>query len=110
MKATLSLHLRYFFLTEEKELGLIAAVCFVMGLTLAVFFAYHCNLAWKNMTTNESYKRPAEIRQKMTEVRIFDSLIKECDDWKEHDEDMPRTRVDDVMLPAKSNERRKWLE
>ena len=85
MAATMWLHMRYFFLTEEKALGLIAAICFMMMFTLALFFGYHCNLAWKNMTTNETYKKPSQISENKSNIRILDMLIKECKDWKEID-------------------------
>lgn len=110
MKATLWLHMRYFFLTEEKALGLIAAVCFMMMLTLSVFFGYHCNLAWKNMTTNETYKKPALISEVKSHVRIFDELIRECNDWEEKETEMPRIILDGETLPAKPNQRKKALE
>lgn len=37
-------------------------------------------------------------------------LIKECDDWEEKDEDMPRIILDDKPLPSKKNQRHKYLE
>lgn len=51
------MHLRYFFLNEEKNFGVIVVICAVMGFVLIFFFGYHLNLATSNTTCNEDYKK-----------------------------------------------------
>lgn len=55
--ATLIMHLKFFFLNEERKFGVVVVICIVMGVCLLVFFLYHLDLALSNMTTNESFKR-----------------------------------------------------
>lgn len=58
MDATIYLHCRYFFFTEEKALGSILIIAVFFMALLIGFLLYHFNFAVKNMTTNEAYKRP----------------------------------------------------
>ena len=69
LEATLFLHFRYFFFTEEKGMGLVAGVSVIMFFVLTWFLNYHLNFVSQNMTTNESYKRSSmivEIKCKMS--------------------------------------------
>lgn len=57
VKPSMTIHLKYFFMTEERNFGVILVICMVMGEVLMVFLGYHLNLAYNNKTTNESFKR-----------------------------------------------------
>ena len=54
---TIYYHFRYFFLFEEKGLGVMVIICAVMVICLIIFLGYHLNLAVRNETTNENIKR-----------------------------------------------------
>ena len=57
VKPSFIMFLKYFFLNEEKFLGLIIIISIVMFVMLVMFFSYHLSLATANETTNESFKR-----------------------------------------------------
>lgn len=57
LKPTWSIHLKYFFLSEERNFGIVLLICMVMFFVLSGFLWYHLSLAKSNMTTNESFKR-----------------------------------------------------
>jgi len=54
---TLWMHVKFFFNQEEKNFGLVIAICIVMGVVLVAFVGYHLRLAKSNQTTNEEFKR-----------------------------------------------------
>ena len=56
-EATIKLHLKNFFMTEEKLLGLVTIMCPIIAIVLFSFLIYHINLALNNTTTNESHKK-----------------------------------------------------
>ena len=56
-KPTWTIHLKYFFLAEERYFGIVLVICFIMFWVLGGFLFYHLRLARNNMTTNESFKR-----------------------------------------------------
>ena len=56
---TLWTHVKFFFLNEERHLGVVVSICAIITPVLCGFFGYHLRLAWNNETTNESYKRDA---------------------------------------------------
>ena len=62
-EATLLMHLKYFFLNEERHFGIVVCICTIITPVLIGFFGYHLRLAWKNETTNESYKRESFTNQ-----------------------------------------------
>ena len=76
------MHLRYFFLNEEKNFGVIAVICAVMAVVLIFFFGYHLGLATSNTTCNEDYKKE-EFRQTLKlQKQTLERLLKEVEDFK----------------------------
>lgn len=57
---TFFMHLKYFFLNEQRHFCVVVLICIVMTVALFVFLGYHLDLARHNMTTNESFKHAAE--------------------------------------------------
>lgn len=76
------MHIRYFFINQEKWFGLVVIICIVMSVVLALFFGYHVNLAWNNETTNESMKKKDFKSSLARETSIIKALITETDDWE----------------------------
>jgi len=72
---TLMSHFKYFFLYEEKGLGIMVIICFVMVICLIIFLGYHLNLAIRNETTNESFKREELLYNIQTERKTMNDLI-----------------------------------
>lgn len=72
---TLMSHFKYFFLYEEKGLGVMVIICFVMVICLIIFLGYHLNLAIRNETTNESFKREELLYNNQTERKTMNDLI-----------------------------------
>lgn len=46
----------FYIMTERRALALLFLVAGIFGAVLAVFFLYHCMMAYKGFTTNESFK------------------------------------------------------
>ena len=76
------MHAKYFFINQEKWFGLIVIICIVMSFVLLCFFLYHVNLAWKNETTNENFKRKNCDCNIKRELSIVRALIQETDEWQ----------------------------
>ena len=72
---TLMSHFKYFFLYEEKGLGIMVIICVVMVICLIIFLGYHLNLAIRNETTNESFKREELLYNNQTERKTMNDLI-----------------------------------
>ena len=105
-KPTLSIHLKYFFLAEERYFGIVLVICVVMAVVLTCFLGYHLRLARSNQTTNESFKRDEFKHALQYEKKVLKELIKECEDWvpkklEDGTEEtiMPPIRVDGELMP-----------
>ena len=79
---SLIMHLKYFFLFEQKMFGAVIIICVVMSAALGAFFVYHCKLAIDNMTTNESFKRTDCEKKYDFEDKTLQELIDECESWQ----------------------------
>jgi uncharacterized membrane protein len=53
-------------------------ICIVMVICLVIFLGYHINLAVRNETTNESFKREELLSNIETERKTMNDLIQEC--------------------------------
>lgn len=108
------MHLKYFFLNEQRLFGLVIIICIAMFIALSVFFVYHLRLVWNNTTTNESFKKDEFNHRLEREYGIIMSLIKETEDWmpksnEPQDQKMPSLSVDSVMMPEFKTPRLKKL-
>lgn len=57
IEPTASLLAKFFFLNEERHLGVVIIICGFMIIALGIFLFYHLYiLAWNNQTTNEAFK------------------------------------------------------
>lgn len=48
VQPTLKVHLKYFFLSQERHFGIILVICIVMFFVLSGFLIYHLRLAKSN--------------------------------------------------------------
>lgn len=80
-KPTLSIHLKYFFLAEERYFGIVLVICIIMFWVLGGFLFYHLRMAKSNMTTNEQFKRDEFNYALSHERRVLKDLFKEAEDW-----------------------------
>lgn len=78
----LRLHIRYFVTTQEKPFSIVVIICIVMANILLGFLGYHLCLAYRNHTTNETYKRDHFVYVINREKRIIDLIVKKTEDWK----------------------------
>ena len=74
-----------------------------MGVVLAGFFSYHLRLAWKNRTTNESFKEADYKYSLEREESLLKALIIEAEEWQppqdEKDALMQGIAIDGESLP-----------
>mmetsp|Transcript_5440 Transcript_5440/g.9179 ORF Transcript_5440/g.9179 Transcript_5440/m.9179 type:complete len:148 (+) Transcript_5440:996-1439(+) len=110
------MHVKYFFLNQERSLGVVIIICFVMCLMLIGFLGYHLGLVRMNQTTNESFKHDECFELLKREMKIIEQLILECQTWQPPGPDadqqlMPPIKVDNVPMPLKKESRlRKFQE
>lgn len=78
VKPTLGVHLRYFFLSQERHFGIVLIICILMFFVLSGFLIYHLRLAKSNQTTNESFKRHDFNMALKHEHKVLKDLIEEC--------------------------------
>jgi hypothetical protein len=81
-ESSLLMHLKYFFLYEQRMFGCVVIICVVMSIALSIFFIYHINLARNNETTNESFKRGDMSENLKFEAETVQSLLDEATEWK----------------------------
>mgnify|MGYP000920392714 CR=1 FL=1 len=71
MEYNMKMHMKFFFIQEEKNFGMVILICIIMSVILTCFLGYHLRLAWNNMTTNESAKKDQCRSQLKREERIL---------------------------------------
>ena len=108
---TFLMHLRYFFLNEEKNFGIVVVICAVMAVVLIFFFGYHLGLATRNETCNENYKRDEFNQTLKMQKQTLERLLKEVEEWKPDPNDkkaeLPPLKIDGELMPTSKSARLK---
>ena len=106
---TLWTHVKFFFLNEERHLGVVVSICAIITPVLCGFFGYHLRLAWNNETTNESYKREAVRAGIQFQLDTLGAMTKKIEDWEpeKKGDQLPQLRVDGEDMPRSKQGRLK---
>ena len=115
VSSTLTMHLKFFFLNEQRVFGTVIIICIAMFFALSVFLVYHLRLVMANTTTNESFKKDDYNQRLDREFRIITELTKETEDWKPKSNDpkdqvMPILNIDNIKMPDYKNARLKKMK
>lgn len=109
------MHFKYLFLIKHPMYFCVVCITFAVIFIIIFFIMWHLDMASKNETTNEQFKRKDTNRHIKQEREVLSGLVRECEAWQEKnedgsDKDMVGITIDGNRVPSNKYERIKRLK